>query len=124
MTLEALQGVLRDFAQARDWEKFHSPKNLAMALGAESGELLEIFQWLTEDESRALTEAQHRAVSEELADIFIYLVRLADIVKVDLEVSVADKVADNNRRYHTAGYRGTARKAPHSEGEPGVPLPG
>ena len=76
--LEGLRDALREFAAARDWEQFHSPKNLAMALAAETGELLEVFQWLTEEQSRGLDARAHAAVSEEIGDVLLYLVRLAD----------------------------------------------
>jgi NTP pyrophosphatase (non-canonical NTP hydrolase) len=76
--LEGLREALRKFADARDWNQFHSPKNLAMALAAESGELLEIFQWLTEEQSRKLDPKAQAKATEEIADILLYLVRLGD----------------------------------------------
>ena len=76
--IEKLQKRLSEFADRRDWQQFHSPKNLSMALVVEAGELVEHFQWLTQDESFKLAEEKLEAVGEELADIFVYLVRLAD----------------------------------------------
>lgn len=85
LDVESLQRRLRAFAEARDWERFHSPKNLAMAIASEAGELVDVFQWLTEEESRQLTaETKHRA-TEEIADTLIYLLRLGDKLEVDLQ---------------------------------------
>lgn len=114
MTLGELAVRLREFAAARDWEQFHTPKNLAMALAGEVGELLAELQWLTPEEaSRIMEDPQAAArVRSELADVTIYLVRLADGLGVDLvEASIA-KLAESERRYDVEGYRGTARKAP------------
>lgn len=96
-SLESLRDRLREFAAARDWERFHDPKNLSMALAVEAAELLEIFQWLTPAESAAVMDDAQResAVTDELADILIYLVRLADVLEVDL-VEVADAKTDRN----------------------------
>lgn len=96
-----LQARLQQFAEARDWTRFHSPKNLAMAVAGEVGELLEIFQWLTEEQSALVASdpATARAVRDELADVLIYLVRLAAVLKVDLDEAVATKLAANAQRY-------------------------
>ena len=83
-SLESLREDLRRFAAEREWDQFHSPKNLAMALSVEAAELLEHFQWLKEEESRLLPQAQLAKVREELADVFLYLIRLADKLGVDL----------------------------------------
>jgi len=115
---------LRDFTAARDWEQFHTPKNLAMALAGEAGELLAEFQWLTPDEAaRVMADPQSaRQVRAEIADVFLYLTRLADVLGIDLLAAAADKLAENERRYDAATYRGSRRKAP---AEPPVhPLPG
>jgi dCTP diphosphatase len=108
-----LAARLRTFAQERDWEQFHTPKNLAMALSVEAGELLELFQWLTAEESRALTASRTAAerVQEELADVLIYLVRLADVLGVDLEAAVEAKLGVNARKYPVDLSRGNATKA-------------
>jgi len=109
-SIEELQARLRSFAQARDWGQFHSPKNLAMALVAEAGELVEQFQWLTEPESTALPPERLAAVRHELADVLIYLVRLGDVLGVDLLAAAGDKVALNEARYPAELVRGSARK--------------
>ena len=90
MDIKTVQKKLREFAQERDWEQFHSPKNLATALAVEAAELLEPFQWLKEDESRRLDEnsADYGRVEEEIADVMIYLLRLADQLGIDLERAV------------------------------------
>ncbi|MDQ2811164.1 MAG: nucleotide pyrophosphohydrolase [Actinomycetota bacterium] len=105
---------VRDFVAARDWEQFHTPKNLAMALAGEAGELLAEFQWLTPEEAAAIMADPRAAgqVRSEIADVFLYLVRLADVLGVDLLASAADKLAENERRYDAATYRGSRRKAP------------
>ena len=109
--LENLRARLAKFAAARDWDQFHSPKNLAMALIAESAELVEHFQWLTEDESRSLPATKRDAVSEELADILIYLIRAADKLGIDLIQAANEKIAINEIRYPAAKVRGDARRA-------------
>ena len=108
--LRALQERLAAFAAARDWEQFHSPKNLAMALSVEAAELVEEFQWLTEEQSRALDAERYARVRLELADVFIYLLRIADRLNVDLLAAAADKIALNERKYPAARVRGDARK--------------
>ncbi|HEY5719361.1 MAG TPA: nucleotide pyrophosphohydrolase [Gammaproteobacteria bacterium] len=108
--LEALKLRLRRFADDRDWAQFHSPKNLAMALSVEVAELAEIFQWLTEQQSIALDETRRRRAEEELADVFVYLVRLADRLDVDLLDAAVRKVADNERKYPATRVRGKALK--------------
>ena len=108
--LRALQLRLAAFAVARDWEQFHSPKNLAMALSVEAAELVEEFQWLTEAESKALDAERHERVRLELADVFIYLLRLADRLDVDLMRAADDKMVLNERKYPADRVRGDARK--------------
>ena len=108
--LDRLAARLRRFAAERDWERFHSPKNLAMALAAETGELLELFQWLTEDESASLDEQKRREVRHELADVFLYLLRLADRLGVDLLEAAAEKIELNEAKYPADRVRGDARK--------------
>lgn len=111
MDIDALQQRLAEFAAERDWEQFHSPKNLAMALAGEAGELLEAFQWLTEAQSANLDAAQKQAVAHELADVLIYLVRLADRLAVDLDAAVSEKMRINAEKYPVALARGSAAKA-------------
>jgi dCTP diphosphatase len=108
--LHELRERLAAFAAARDWEQFHSPKNLAMALSVEVAELVEEFQWLTEEQSRALDAERRERVRLELADVFIYLVRIADRLDVDLLAAADDKIALNERKYPVDRVRGDARK--------------
>ncbi len=110
-SLEQLRRRLAKFAADREWDPFHSPKNLAMALVGEAGELVEHFQWLSEDESRALSPEKRRAVAHELADILIYLIRLADKLDVDLIQAVEEKIGINESRYPRDKVRGNARRA-------------
>jgi len=108
--LGELQQALRQFAAEREWDRFHSPKNLAMALAGEAGELLAHFQWLTETESYALNTPAKEAVSEELADVFLYLIRLADRLSVDLPSAARDKIKKNAEKYPIEKARGNSRK--------------
>jgi len=110
MDIEALQQRLAAFAAERDWEQFHSPKNLVMALAGEAGELVEVFQWLTETESANLDAAQKEAAAHELADVLIYLVRLADRLDVDLDLAVSEKLRINAEKYPVALAKGSAKK--------------
>ena len=112
LDLEKVRDYLRDFAAERDWDQFHTPKNLAMALAGEAGELLEIFQWLTPEESGPVMEDQARAqaVGDELTDVLQYVVRLADVLGVDLSEAVWRKLQDNERRYPAGEVRGSAEK--------------
>lgn len=105
-----LRDALRRFAAERDWDQFHSPKNLASALVVEAAELLERFQWLTEDQSGALSAEDKQNVADELADVFIYLVRLADKIDVDLIDAARDKIARNAEKYPVEKARGNAKK--------------
>ena len=118
-SLDELSARLLQFARARDWEQFHSPKNLAMALAGEAGELLEHFQWLTEEQSAALDAEKKRQVAHELADILNYLVRLAERLDIDLIVAAEEKMAINERRYPVAKVRGDARRASEYPDAPG-----
>lgn len=108
-----LQAELRRFATERDWEQFHSPKNLVMALTGELGELAELFQWSTEDESRraASDPRTATAVREEIADVTLYLVRLADVLGIDLDAAVRAKLALNAAKYPVDKFRGSSRKS-------------
>ena len=109
-SLARLDARLLAFARERDWEQFHSPKNLAMALAGEAGELLEHFQWLTEAQSANLDERKRQAVALELADILNYLVRLAERLDIDLLAAADEKIAINERRYPADKVRGDARR--------------
>lgn len=97
--LDDLRGELRRFAAARNWEQFHSPKNLAAAMAVEAAEVLEHFQWLTEDQSRALPDAKRSAVAHELADVFLYLMQLADKLDVNLVAAAKEKMQLNAAKY-------------------------
>jgi dCTP diphosphatase len=112
MSITSLQRELRDFAAERDWDQFHSPKNLVMALAGEVGELTEIFQWLTPDESAdVMVQAASAArVREEMADVLAYLLRLADVLGVDLEAALADKIVKNAAKYPVETARSSAAK--------------
>jgi len=110
-SLDELHRRLVAFARARDWEQFHSPKNLAMALIAECAELVEHFQWLTEEQSYALPPDKKSAVALELADILIYLLRCAERLDIDLLEAAHSKVALNEARYPVERVRGDARRA-------------
>ena len=108
--LRTLQQRLAAFAAARDWDQFHSPKNLAMALSVEAAELVEEFQWLTEEQSRQLDSERRERVRLELADVFIYLLRMADTLGVDLLRAADDKIVLNEQKYPAERVRGDARK--------------
>ena len=110
ITLTDLRNSLRRFAADRDWDQYHSPKNLASALIVEAAELLEHFQWLTADGSRALTAKQVALVREEMADVLIYLVRLADKLNVDLLEAARKKLGKNAQKYPVYKARGSSRK--------------
>lgn len=101
MDIKEIQKKLRKFAEERNWEQFHSPKNLSMALAAETAELLEIFQWLTEEQSKNIVNSgkDMAAVREEIADVFIYLARLADKLNIDIEKEVLAKIEVNEKKY-------------------------
>ncbi len=108
--LEQIKLKLRQFAEERDWDQFHSPKNLSMALIAEAAELVEHFQWLTEKESHSLSEDKMREVEEELADIQIYLIRIADKLSVDLLNAVNKKIEINEKKYPSEKVKGSSKK--------------
>ncbi|NCT85266.1 MAG: nucleotide pyrophosphohydrolase [Comamonadaceae bacterium] len=95
MDISALQRRLRQFSADRDWQPYQTPKNLAMAMTVEAAELLEIFQWLTPEQSVALDDEQRRHLGEELSDVLLYLVQIADHGGVDLEAAVERKLALN-----------------------------
>ena len=108
--LDQLRDRLRRFSQERDWDQFHSPKNLAMALIAEAAELVEHFQWLTEAQSADLPAESRSKVADELADVLVYLVRIADRLDIDLLEATARKLADNEAKYPAAKVRGSPKK--------------
>jgi NTP pyrophosphatase (non-canonical NTP hydrolase) len=112
VSIASLQRDLRDFAVERDWEQFHSPKNLVMALAGEVGELTEIFQWLTPDQSAGVMvqAASAARVREEMADVLAYLIRLADVLGVDLEAALTDKIVKNAAKYPVETARSSSTK--------------
>jgi dCTP diphosphatase len=109
-SLHELRDRLREFARERDWEQFHSPKNLAMALIVEAAELVEHFQWLTEAQSHTLDPEKREQVAQELADVFLYLVRLADRLDIDLLDAAQRKIVLNAQKYPADQVRGSAKK--------------
>ena len=110
LAVHAIQERLRLFAAERDWERFHSPKNLAMALAGEVGELLAHFQWLTEDESSRFSDADRAEVGAEIADIQIYLLRLVDVLELPLSEVVEAKLKSSAIKHPAAEVRGKAPK--------------
>jgi NTP pyrophosphatase (non-canonical NTP hydrolase) len=109
-SLRELRDALRSFAAERDWDQFHSPRNLATALAVEAAELLEPFQWLGESEGRELPPDTRAAVEEEMADVLLYLVRLADKLDVDLVQAARTKMVRNASKYPVEKSRGSSRK--------------
>ncbi len=97
--LEIIRNTLRVFAAERDWNKFHTPKNLAMALAGEAGELVAEFQWLTPEESQKLNKDQFNAVEMEIADVAIYLIRLADMLNINIYEAAMAKIHKNKSRF-------------------------
>jgi NTP pyrophosphatase (non-canonical NTP hydrolase) len=108
--ISSLQENLRQFARERDWEQFHTPKNLAMALTVEAGELQEIFQWLTEQQSFDLNTPERQHVQEEMADVLLYLCRLADVLNIDLQEAALAKLKRNAEKYPADQVRGKSTK--------------
>ncbi len=108
--INTLKLLMRDFADKRDWNQFHSPKNLSMALSVEAAELVEHFQWLTEEQSRNLPQDVLDKVSNELADTLLYLVRIADKLDIDLMTAAQDKMRLNEQKYPVEKARGNAKK--------------
>jgi dCTP diphosphatase len=109
-SLSSLAAQLAQFAEARDWQQFHSPKNLATALAVEAGELLEHFQWLTEEQSQALTPEKRAAVGAEVADVLLYLVQLTSALGIDPMAAAKAKLELNELKYPVALARGTSKK--------------
>ncbi|MEQ8839415.1 MAG: nucleotide pyrophosphohydrolase [Acidimicrobiales bacterium] len=114
LDIDNLIGELRTFADEREWDQFHNPKNLAMALAGEVGELLAELQWRSPEdcESENLTGDDRQAVEAELTDVLFYLLRLCDRLDVDLEKAVSAKLAENGRRYPVSVAKGSSAKAP------------
>jgi dCTP diphosphatase len=110
MDIKHIQQQLREFAAERDWEQFHSPKNLASALSVEAAELLEHFQWIDAGASYDLAEEKKEEVAHEMADVLNYLLRLADVLKIDLEQASTDKIRINAQKYPAEKVRGSSKK--------------
>ena len=108
--LEDLKTRIQHFADERDWDQFHTPKNLAMALIVEAAELVEHFQWLTAEESQSLAADKKAEVGMELADILVYLVRIADKLDIDLHSAALEKLQRNTEKYPAAKVKGKSRK--------------
>lgn len=108
--LHALRDIVRQFAEERDWQQFHTPKNLAMALSVEVAELVEHFQWLKTGEADELDEQRRTGIRHELADTLVYLIRLADRVDVNLYDAVLEKMQLNRQKYPVDKVKGQARK--------------
>ena len=112
LDLTRINALIRQFAVEREWEQFHSPKNLSMAVAGEAGELLEIFQWLTEAQSREIMQDARKAlaVEEEVADVLICLLRFADVLGIDVRAATLAKLKKNAEKYPVALAKGSARK--------------
>ena len=108
--LESLRDQLRTFASDRDWDQFHSPKNLAAALAVETSELLEHFQWLTEAQSQQLPSEALNEVRDEVADVLLYLIRISDKLGIDLIAAAKAKIVLNAEKYPVEKARGSSRK--------------
>ncbi len=112
MSLENIRKRLARFADERNWDQFHSPKNLSMALAAEAAELLEIFQWLTDELSKEIVhdEKEMAQIKHEIADVMIYLIRLADKLNIDIEKAVLEKIEVNEKKYPVELSKDNAKK--------------
>lgn len=108
--IDELTGKIRAFADEREWNQFHSPKNLSMALAVEASELMEIFQWLTEEQSHQLDPKMKQRVEEEMGDVMNYLIRLADQLDIDLIKAAENKLIINQQKYPADLVRGRSKK--------------
>ncbi|MBR9910047.1 MAG: nucleotide pyrophosphohydrolase [Gammaproteobacteria bacterium] len=105
--LEEMRQIMREFSYSREWDKFHSPKNLSMALSVEVSKLMECFQWMTEEQSNSLSPEQIENISDEIADIQLYLVSLADKVGIDIGSAVDNKIKKNELEYPADKVKGS-----------------
>ena len=110
MNITKIQNQLSRFASERDWEQFHTPKNLSMALSVEASELVEIFQWLSPEESSHPDQKQTQSIQIEVADIAMYLIRICQILEIDLESAIQEKIIQNENKYPVELSKGNARK--------------
>jgi dCTP diphosphatase len=108
--LEEIRRRIREFRDARDWMQFHNPKNLACSIAIEAGELLEHFQWKTPEESLVVATADKARIAQEIADVAIYLIELADNLGIDLSRAIREKLAHNARKYPVSRSKGSAAK--------------
>ena len=108
--IDSLNERIRKFVEERDWEQYHSPKNLAMAMIVEASELVEIFQWMTEEESHNLEPDKLRRVEEEIADVTVYLMRIADQLNINLYEAIDRKLTLNEKKYPADLVRGKSKK--------------
>lgn len=110
MNIKAIEETIKNFSKERDWDQFHSPKNLSMALSVEASELLEIFQWLSEEESSNLKDTKKQHAKEEVADIAIYLIRMCMKLDINLEEAIFEKMQKNIEKYPVEKVKGSAKK--------------
>jgi dCTP diphosphatase len=106
--MQELKNLIKEFIQVRDWEQYHAPKNLAMALNVETAEILEIFQW--KESEQKLTLEEQEALSQEIGDVLIYLIELADKVGIDIIKAAKHKLALNEKKYPAEKVKGKAKK--------------
>lgn len=109
-SLEDLQKELAEFAKVRNWDKFHSPKNLSIALSVEASELNEIFQWITEEESKNLNSRQLIEAEQEVADVLLYLLQISDKLNINILDAAYRKLEDNDKKYPIEACFGSAKK--------------
>ena len=110
MNINELQERIAKFSKDRDWDRFHTPKNLVMAISGEVGELTEIFQWLDEEQSKNINSVVKKEVEHEIADVFIYLLRLCDVLNIDPQTSINEKLVINSEKYPINLSKGNAIK--------------
>jgi NTP pyrophosphatase (non-canonical NTP hydrolase) len=110
MDISKIQNQLQTFASERDWEQFHCPKNLSMALSVEASELVEIFQWLTPEESNFPDQKQLASIRSEVADIAMYLIRFCDVLEINLEEAIEEKFIENGNKYPVELSKGSSKK--------------
>jgi len=108
--IQRLQEAIHKFARDRDWEQFHTPKNLAMAMSVEAAEVVEIFQWLTDEQSKSLSTDKVAALADELADTYIFLIKIAAHYGIDINQAAFDKIKKNELKYPVAKSRGNSKK--------------
>ena len=110
MNYEKIKKEIKEFVDERDWDQFHTPKNLSMALSVEASELLEIFQWQKADEFKNATEKQKEMIKDEIADIFYYLVRISEKLNINIEEALLNKMKKNKEKYPKESVKGKAIK--------------